>query len=187
MKYLIIFSAFYFVIASAEVVINEKYIHYKVSASSKEQLSESLNQASPIRQDGKVFHGHAAYYIKWQFWWNNSLHQCKLTAVKTTLDLVYTMPKLEAAAKEVQDVWASWYPQLELHELGHGELAVATAKEIDTKIKAVGTFASCKELEHAANAIGNELMTKLKDENAAYDQQTNHGESQNGWLYQHLK
>lgn len=186
MKYIFTLIAFYCLTAKADLEIKENFVSYPVSAVSKSYLVESLNNSSPIRKNGKVYYGYTAYQIKWKFRWGRSNHMCKLTEVKTSLNLTYTMPKLQSSATDVKTVWASWYKNLETHEKGHGKLAIDTAKLIDNKIKSLGQFKSCRELEEAANSIGNMFMSELKAETKNYDIRTNHGETQGAWLYQHL-
>jgi predicted secreted Zn-dependent protease len=186
MKFVIALIAFTCLMAKADVVINEQLVYYTVSPPSKTLLLASLKKSSPITKNGKTFHGKTAYEIKWQFKWKNNRNMCTLTEVTTYLNLTYTMPKLRSSPLDVQEVWSTWYPNLELHDKGHGQLAIETAKEIDHKLIALGSFTSCSKLEQVANFIGNKLMNELNDATKNYDKITNHGESQNAWLYQHL-
>lgn len=186
MKYLVLLVAFFCLAAKADVEVHESFTYYTVTPLSKALLLETVNKSSPIIQNKKVFHGHTAYQIKWQFEWKKHTNGCKLSDIKVDVNLVYTMPKLESSAKDIQEVWSNWYPNLERHEKEHGQLAIDMAKKIDNALKSLGSFANCSELEKAANAIGNKQMFELKAANEDYDTRTNYGESQKAWLYQHL-
>ena len=49
----------------AEPIIEQDTTYYKVKVSSKDKLLESVNHASPIRENGKVFHGYTRFDIRW--------------------------------------------------------------------------------------------------------------------------
>ncbi|WP_042151634.1 MULTISPECIES: DUF922 domain-containing Zn-dependent protease [unclassified Pseudoalteromonas] len=172
--------------AASKVKIDEEFIYYSVTPKSKKQLLSSLNTATPIREGDDIFHGNTKYYIKWRFWWRSLKNSCQFTKVNTHLTLTYTMPKLDSSNTAVINVWNKWYPNLSIHEKGHGTLAIETAKEIDNVLLSIGARTSCEQLEADANKLANKLMSELKSENKHYDVKTNHGESQKAWLYTHL-
>lgn len=180
---LLILLSFY---TNAKTEIIEDFEFYTVSTTSKSNLLKNLNSSSPIRQDGHVFHGYTRYDIKWRFWWKSINNQCVFTRVETNLKLKYTMPSLNTSNLDVKAVWSKWYPNLELHEKGHGKLAKDIAYKIDEKLISIGPKANCKILNDAGNKLGHKLMATLNESNKAYDKKTNHGESQQAWLYMHL-
>ncbi|XQW86703.1 DUF922 domain-containing Zn-dependent protease [Thalassotalea piscium] len=180
---ILILLSFY---SNAQTKVVEDHVFYKVSAIAKTDLLKNLNNATPIREGGEVFHGHTKYDINWRFWWSSKHNQCKLTKVETTLKLKYTMPQLVTSNPDVKHVWSKWYPNLEKHEKGHGQLAKDSVYEIDKKLMSIGPKTSCNQLEKAANALGYKLMAKLNRANKSYDKKTNHGESQQAWLYMYL-
>lgn len=125
-KRLLALSMLFTFSAMAKTQITEVQKYYPVSATSKSKLRLALNAASPIRSNGKVFHGHTKYHINWRFWWNSTKKECRFTRVETTLELTYTMPKLIASTKEVREVWENWYPKLNAHKQKHGQLSKDT-------------------------------------------------------------
>jgi len=172
--------------SSAETKIVENFQFYKVAPTSKRDLLRTLNKASPIRENGHVFHGNTRYDISWRFWWQYKNNQCVFTKVKTTLKLKYTMPQLQSSKHDVKDIWSNWYPNLEMHEKGHGKLAKDIAYKIDQKLLSIGPKSSCEILEKTGNKLAYKLMDELKIANKSYDIDTNHGETQKAWLYMHL-
>ena len=172
--------------SSAETTFFEEFKFYEVAPTSKNSLLKTLNNSSPIKENGEVFHGHTKYNINWRFWWKSTGNNCAFTKVETTLKLKYTMPQLRSSKPEIKAVWSNWYPNLEKHEKGHGKLAKDTAIDIDRKLLAIAPKANCKLLEKSANKLAYKLMSQLKKANEQYDSTTNHGETQNAWLYLHL-
>ena len=180
---ILIFLSFY---SSAKTNIVEDTLFYQVTPTSKANLLETLNSTSPIRENGDVFHGYTKYEINWRFWWKSNNDQCAFTKVETTLTLKYTMPQLKSSKSDVKVIWSNWYPNLETHEKGHGQLAKDTAYKIDKNLLSLGPKANCNLLEKAGNKLAHKLMDKLKKASKQYDIETNHGETQNAWLYLHL-
>ena len=186
MKVLLLISIFLSFYSSAETNVVEDILFYEVAPTSKRDLLKTLNSASPIRENGDVFHANTKYQINWRLWWKSNNNQCSLTKVETTLTLKYTMPQLKSSKPDVNVVWSNWYPNLEIHEKGHGKLAKDAAYKIDKNLRAISPQANCNLLEKAANKLAHQLMDKLKRASKQYDIKTNHGETQNAWLYLHL-
>jgi predicted secreted Zn-dependent protease len=185
-KVLLLISIFLSFYSSAETKVVEDTLFYEVAPTSKGDLLDTLNRTSPIRENGDVFHGYTKYEINWRFWWKFNNDQCAFTKVETTLKLKYTMPQLKSSKSDVKVVWSNWYPNLEIHEKGHGKLAIDTAYKIDKKLLSIDPKANCNILEKAGNKLAHKLMGELKKASKQYDIKTNHGETQNAWLYLHL-
>jgi len=186
MKLILILLLFITFDSVAKVTVIENVKYYKVAPSAKSNLLASLNKASPIREGSNIFHGHTKYNIDWRFWWQTKNKQCRFTQVKVTVKLLYTMPKLSIEEKEVVETWSSWYPNLDIHEKGHGQLAKEFAVKIDKALATMKPRENCNTLESDGNKKAYRLMDELKEANKQYDARTNHGESQNAWLYTHL-
>ena len=186
MKFLLLIFTLLPFYLNAEIKIVESYRFYKVATKSKSNILEDLNNASPIREEGNVFHGYTRYDIKWKFWWKSNNNKCEVTKVETNLKLKYTMPSLISSNSEIKVIWSNWYPNLEIHEKGHGDLAKDTAYKIDKKLTALGSKANCDLLKNEGNKIAYRLMANLKEANKIYDRKTNHGETQKAWIYMHL-
>jgi predicted secreted Zn-dependent protease len=172
--------------SSAETNVFEEFNFYEVAPTSKNNLLKALNSSSPIKENGEVFHGHTKYSIDWRFWWKSNGNKCTFTNVVITLKLKYTMPQLRSSKPDIKAVWLNWYPNLEKHEKGHGNLAKNIANEINRKLLAMSPKPNCNILEKSGNELAYKLMGKLKKANQKYDAKTNHGETQNAWLYLHL-
>ena len=186
MKYLAFIFSFLSFYSHAETQVFEEFQFYEVAATSKSNLLKTINRASPIRQNGEIFHGFTKYNIKWRFWWKSNGNKCAFTKVETTLRLKYTLPQLKSSDPEVKTVWSNWYPNLEKHEKSHGKLAKDIANEIDSALLAISPKTSCSALEKSGNKVANKLMNKLEKANKNYDSKTNHGETEKAWLYLHL-
>jgi len=185
-RWITVLFAFCSAVANATLSIEQKTDYYTVSTDALASLLSTVNAASPIRQNGEVYHGYTKYHIEWSFWPQGNSHRCKIVRLKTTLSIVFTLPQLKSENEEVHAVWRLWFPNLLRHEEKHAALAAKYAKKIDEQLAAMGTFTSCDKLKFEANQLGFALLNALNDANAVYDNETNHGESENAWLYKHL-
>lgn len=159
----------------AKPVVKTSYTYYSVSSLSKQGLFTSLNQATPIRLDGRIFHGSTRSNIDWKFWWGSEGGQCWITRVKVFVDVTFTLPKLKDSPMEVYDLWKQWYPNLFLHEKGHRQNALDIARRIEKGIRRLDPRSSCETLERSANRLGKKLIDELIRIDQAYDKRTNHG------------
>ncbi len=168
---------------NAEVVEKFQYAIYKAVANSNRPLYESLNNASPVRQNGEVYHGYTEWSILWQYQFSqDSSGECKITKVTTHLDTVVTLPTLAGGTAKQQSKFLRYYNALKEHELGHYYYGKTAATEIDRKIAQLPKMANCKILESNANKLGDDIIDFYKKKDSQYDATTEHGKSQGAWL-----
>jgi predicted secreted Zn-dependent protease len=106
---------------------------------------------------------------------------CRFTSVATTLNIEITMPQL---LTKVSAHIRKWFDEkmktLLDHELGHQNIALGTAENVDTayvKMRA----ATCKELIDNSREVFDELIKKGKESHANYDVVTKGGLKQQAW------
>jgi predicted secreted Zn-dependent protease len=170
----------------AKISFTEKYDFYHVHPYSKADILISLNQATPISENGEKFHGYAYSSVKWNFRWKYNSKSCWITSVDTDVNTAYTLPKLGTNIVDVNEIWEQWYPKLVLHEKGHHKLAVKMAKKIESAISDMPAETNCSALEKKANAIGHGYISELDVLNKQYDQRTSHGKTQGASLFSYL-
>jgi predicted secreted Zn-dependent protease len=165
--------------ARAEVTESLDYYDYTARPSRGQTLRQALDDASPIREDGELFHGHTKWHIRWAFkWWREADGRCRITSNRTTLDLEITLPELQGGSAAMQRRFASFRDALHEHELGHAQIARDTAEEIDREILGLPEMDSCDELEAEANRVGHAQMRESKRLQKQFDEDTEHGRSQ---------
>ena len=182
----IVFVLFAATSVSAEPVVETRYSYYSVSADSKQGLFTNLNRETPIRLDGKIFHGSTRSNINWKFWWKIKDSRCRITRVKVFVDVTFTLPKLKNSPMEVYDLWRQWYPKLFRHEKGHRNNALVIARRIEKGIRRLNPSPSCKTLEKSANQLGKKLIRELSRIDRAYDERTDHGLKEGAGLKSYL-
>lgn len=168
--------------------LNETYHYYPVSLANISTMLDDINNASPIRHDGRVFHGYTKTSLTWSFFWRNNESLCTISEVSTQVDALYTLPKMVdgLADDHVTEIWQRWYPALVEHEKGHTQLAVRMADELRKGLENLPGFQQCENLEKKANAIGYKFIDKLKHLDKEYDIETQHGATEGASLLSYL-
>ena len=152
------------------------YVDYTAYPQRGQSLRQALNDATPIRQDGKIFHGHTRWTHDWSFrWWREANGRCRITSNTTRLDLVITLPDLGSGSAAMRQRFQDFRSALHEHELGHARIARDTANRIDRAILDLPEMASCTALEASANRIAREALADGEREQRRYDRDTDHG------------
>jgi predicted secreted Zn-dependent protease len=178
-SFLIIVSVFVMTSARAEITDTLDYEYYDVAANPRQRLATLLNNASPIREDGKTFHGHTKWKIRWNFTYQkNKSGECKIETADVVLDAKITLPRLVGDSPEQQKQMERYLVPLKIHEMGHYQIAQQAALAVEQKLASMPGKARCSDLEKAANEAGKETVNAYNEKNRLYDVETDHGKSQ---------
>ena len=174
-------------VANAEVSENLRYEPYGFSWQPEQSLLHALDAASPIRQDGKIFHGFTQWSVDWRFrWWQEANGECRITSVTTSLDMVIQLPRLQQASSGQSVLqrpeFEAYLAALRQHEHGHADTGRMAAKAIDQAIAALPRHARCAELDAKANETGHRLIAEFNQRDKQYDLATDHGRTQGAYL-----
>lgn len=169
--------------AQADLNVALSYQYYGVGQPAGMPLLQALDRATPIRENGQVFHGHTQWNIQWNYRWHQQPDgRCQLTQNNTTLSAKVTLPELRQAEPAAKRAFAPYFEALRLHELGHVDLARIAARKIDAAILALPQMDSCTQLEQSANQQGLQLLEQARHSHREYDRTTGHGRTQGAWL-----
>jgi len=174
--YLILFSS----LTHANPKVIEITNEYIVIAKKPSSLSQVLNDASPVKEDGKIFHAHTDTYVDWKYWWTKRSDYCKLNRVETTVQITYILPKLDISTRntKVKKIWKKYLPAVVKHEKGHANIAINAAKEIEVELIKMEAYRNCDELSKKANQKAKAILNKYKPQHKTYDIKTDHGKTQ---------
>lgn len=163
---------------------NLTYTYYAArNLNPSRSLKMTLNEASPIRENGEVFHGHTKWYVEWRFQWAEKPDgSCKISNVSTNVSASITLPRLDEAPSEQRQLFDNFLSALRLHELGHFNIGKGAATAVHVGILNLPEMLSCKELETAANELGNRILDEHRMQEIQYDESTSHGKTQGAWL-----
>jgi predicted secreted Zn-dependent protease len=146
-------------------------------------LLAAINAATPIRQDGALFHGYTAWRANWHYrWWKEADGRCRITGNQTRLAAEITLPRLTTADQAIRQRFDSYLAALKNHEMEHVRIARDYAQRIDRGILGLPTMHSCQQLERTANDLAERLLQEAKDAEREMDRRTRHGASQGASL-----
>lgn len=169
--------------AGAEIQDTLAYTYYDAVPKPGQSLSSSLTSASPIKEDGTVYHGHTKWNVAWTFRWDERDDgTCKISKATLRVTGTITMPRLIGGDAEQKRVFEQYAAALKQHELGHYQVARDAAAIIDRELLALPAMKDCARLERAANEGAHETLERQRAKERQYDVSTDHGKTQGAWL-----
>ena len=169
--------------ANAGVTESLVYTRYPADASAARSLLGALNAASPIRENGQIFHAYTRWQVDWRFRWNEKPDgRCRITSVSTRLSGTIQLPALTGGRAALRERFETYLAALRVHELGHFQIGRDAAEAIDRKILALDEMPGCAALEAEANAQAHRTLEEFLRRERDYDVRTTHGKTQGAWL-----
>jgi predicted secreted Zn-dependent protease len=169
--------------AFAEVHEALDYENYIAQAQPGRAVALALNQASPFRPGGQVYHSATAWFLDWKVRPQPTVDgRCRVGEVRIELHGRMVLPRLTGASSGQQRVFDDYLVHLREHELGHFEIGREAARELEREFYALPPARDCSALEAAARYAGARMLPKYEAMGDTYDQQTGHGRTQGAWL-----
>ena len=168
---------------AAEVQDTLEYTYYDAPVTAGQRLGPALTSASPINENGRVFHGHTKWNVHWNFRWSGRGDgTCMITRVTISFTANITMPRLVGGDAAQRQAFERYVAALKLHEMGHYQIGKDAALGIDQKILTLPTMEDCGSLKATANAGAYRILASYQDKERQYDADTEHGKTQGAWL-----
>lgn len=157
--------------------VTEDTVTYDIEGSTSKELRASLDQKGQLDDTGR----HDAYtkwFVRWFYDYDRAEAVCRLTNVRSTVEVKYTLPRWPGENAEVGPRWQEYLKALMAHERGHTQTAVEAARFIVAGISALPPAADCDAAGAEANALGNHELDLAHQRDRQYDAETKHGETQ---------
>jgi predicted secreted Zn-dependent protease len=151
---------------------NANVIYYDISGSTEDELRAQLNTLGPVGYDGYKGDAATEWFIRWN-WPGYGTSSCDLSAAEISYDIKVIFPRWtpnENSSPELISKWASYTKLLAEHEKGHVDSVLENFPSVVEAIKA----ATCE----TADAVGTELLGKIRQFDVDYDAATRHGATQ---------
>jgi predicted secreted Zn-dependent protease len=162
----------------AQIPTHISYRFYTIAPQKIQELPTELDRRSPIVYQGRKYHGYTQWWVNWQFYWHEYPTSCQITQVKTTLKVVYTLPKLlekSAGNTSLKKAFDRYYQALFNHEQNHKNHGLEAALVIKAKLENLSSFPTCQDLNHQANDLAQSLIRTYRQKDLDYDRRTEHG------------
>ena len=169
--------------ATADVQERLQEQFYDLQVASGQSLSRAINQASPIRQNGQIYHAYTRWQVQWNYWWREQRDgRCQIDLTRTQLHATLTLPRLSGGDAQQRQRFEHYLGALREHELGHFRIGQAAAAEIDKALLQTPEYPTCAELQQQANQRANTVLQRYIEQERRYDRDTDHGRTQGAWL-----
>ena len=181
-------SCFFFILflfspVAAEVTESISYTTYPVKHQEGKSLLKSLNESSPIRYKGNIFHAYTSWNVYPRYRWHEKVDgSCRLTQNVTTLTAEITLPQLKILRGSADTEFSRYVENLRLHEHGHRDIGRKAARRIDEAVLQLPTMQSCPILENRVEELRRRILEEAMQEERTYDQATQYGRTQGAWL-----
>jgi len=170
--------------ASASPVETIETNTYTINPRTQYDILRELNAYSPIRKNGVTYHGNTDWNVIWRFQLQPVTAGCSLSAIKTRVEITYTLPILNKDIRNGNTIrrFNTYKQALVRHEHNHGLNGVKAAQEIDRRLHELKPAPSCRQQEKIANDIGHRIILKYAAMDTEYDRITRHGRTEGAFI-----
>ena len=164
--------------------VKTEFNTYTVYLGDNRNIKTELNQASPILENGRIYHGRTDWKTKWDFRWKKEHELCRISSVTTSVKIVYILPKARSLPTDSKQKkrYQEYYSSLLAHEKGHGQFGIDMANEIERRLSKMKSSGNCEVFSANVNKKAYEILEKYKRLDAEYDVVTGHGKTQGAFL-----
>ncbi len=103
---------------------------------------------------------------------------CRIAWVKAVFKGRVRLPRWtdrRKAARSVQERWDAWFPTLERHEMGHIQIGLRVADDVERAVWDVPSNAECQVVVSEAQRRANAVCASQQPMQEDYDLRTDHG------------
>ena len=150
---------------------------YVVDATSQMRLLEQLTHRSPYRP----YRGSTQSFISYRYDYASSSEGCAITRPTVAARIVFTMPRWKPKGRPDSFLvfeWNRFIEALWIHERGHALRDLAAKRGVERILRNLGVSPTCDELRASAKRAFDQVISKLRARNRAYDRKTDHGATQ---------
>lgn len=158
--------------------------YYSITGHTLPELRQSIRQARPWK-DRLDMDGYTEWRVSWHFSVTPTADGCQCSSFITQGTVVITLPRwivpTNAPATTV-GIWTNYFAALRSHEVGHGQMAVAAAAELNRRAREQSSGADCESLRRALKQLGETVLAEYRQRDKDYDARTRHGATQGAIL-----
>lgn len=162
--------------------ISEQIIPYEIEGKTAEELRQQMNQKGPIdSHEKRRYDAITRWRFQYEYRYNYTANQCKITAAKVDIFITFTMPKwrnYNQASPELVERWNRYIRALQLHENGHKSHGIDAGIEMGKALSQIPSYVTCPLLKKAIQDRSEKIVKKYTQMDINYDKITGHGRTQ---------
>lgn len=155
--------------------------YFDVQGDTARELNADIAAKAPVGDNGLRSDGYTRWNIDWTFQFDSDASGCTASRVDVNLAIHTILPRWNpprSANPALVARWNSYVAALRVHEDGHRYRAAAAAGEMRRALTLERSAPDCAALEEKLNARANALLDELRNQQAAYDRETESGRKQ---------
>lgn len=169
--------------AGAQPEIMQTMVSYDVSGTTLDEVRTSLDKNGPIDpRSERRFHAMTRWSVQLQYNHSMNRERCYVDSATALVEITTTLPQLKAKAEtppEVVRAFTAYVEKLQLHEKGHGEIAVLIAQRAEAAVAEHPPRLTCDELGRDIGALAERIIRNEGPRlDAEYDERTQYGRTQ---------
>ncbi len=143
---------------------------------SKDDIHKQIFNYSTVARGDQKHEGSAQWIVFWDYDIQRQNGGCRLSNVRTSVEIVYTMPKALSLPQDpaLVSYYEKIYQQLMEHEEMHATSGVAAANQIDQYLKSYTEEGRCQWLAKTVLAAANEIVDVHRARDTTFDAVTDH-------------
>jgi predicted secreted Zn-dependent protease len=163
------------VTAAAEVRVTETVVDwFPIRGTTQRQMRDSMTQTAPYSEKRK---SHVWGQCRWWFEWDfkylpGPTGGCRVAEFTLTLNARMKLPKwvdANQADRDLRTRWDAFEQRLRQHEDGHKNNGIKAANDLARRIKAIGEFPDCAQLNAEIKKVGDRVWSEYALLDDAFD------------------
>lgn len=158
--------------ASAATVA-KSYSYFTVRGTTYDQIEDELAKRGPhVSSTGNRHPGATRMAFTTKIGYAQDGSYCRIASATTTVKVQVILPKWRPRRKAEPDVrlfWDTLFADIKRHEEQHVDIAKAHARELETKLKAVGRQKSCEIAQAKVKRVTEAALAKHDRAQAQFD------------------
>jgi predicted secreted Zn-dependent protease len=152
-------------------------VYYDIRGTTYPDLQREIASKGP---EGRWW-GTAATRLRFELTWKRVPEGCSIATAQAFADSTVRLPRWvnrHEGDRRAQEQWDSALRSLDLHERGHVQISVDTARDLERSLREIPPAATCEAIIAEAKARGAALNGRERERQVSYDRDTNHGANQ---------
>ncbi len=153
--------------------VAKSYSYFTVRGTTYDRIQDELSRRGPhVGSTGARHPGATRMAFTTRIGYAQERSRCRIASAETTVKAEVILPRWRPRGKAEADVrlfWNTLFADIKRHEEHHVDIARAHARELETKLKAIGRQKSCEAAQAKAKAVTAAVLADHDRAQAQFD------------------